>query len=155
MLELRNLPSITYVAVRVIGPYQDTAAGAFRTLMDWAGRSGLLTPASQAIGLAWDDPDEVASDRLRYDAAVTIGKRIDDVPRGFHVGALPALTWAMTMHTGSYSGIPTSFELLSREIDSRDDILRFDFCSLEIYLTGPDTPVADLKTELGIAVVRL
>ncbi len=153
MGEFRNMPALIYAAVRHIGPYTSVST-AFERIVGWARKSGLIRPQTKVIGLAWDKPFAVPAGKLRYDAAVTIDRRVE-VPSDIHIAALPAMTWFMTTHRGGYGSIADSFMKLGSEMGQRDDVVHVPLCSLEIYLNGPGTPEADLRTEIGLPVVRL
>jgi predicted transcriptional regulator YdeE len=95
----------------------------------------------------------VPAEKLRYDAAVTITRRID-VPDDMVIAGLPAMEWAMTTHKGSFAGMTDTFMALGRELGTRKDLVGTFHCGLEIYgpMTGNE---ADLRTELGLPVVRI
>ena len=154
MLELKELPQMLYAGVRGVGPYMETAGPTFDKLMKWAGPLGLIGPGSMVLGLSWDDPSKVPSERLRYDAVVTIAKRMD-VPNGFYIGALPSLTWATLTHKGSYAGITETFGQLMAELGTRTDLIAVGLCGMENYLSPPNTPEADLRTDVGFPVVEV
>jgi AraC family transcriptional regulator len=153
MLEVKQLPAMIYAAVRNVGPY-NTVGPAFQRIVGWAASSGLMHPDTKVLGLAWDNPMLVEADKLRYDAAITIDRRID-TPKDIAVGALPAMAWAISVHKGSYARMTESFMALGGEMTKRNDLIHVPLCSLEIYLNDPDdTPEADLLTEIGFPVVR-
>jgi AraC family transcriptional regulator len=154
MLEIKNLPQMIYAATRGTGAYMDTAGPSFGRLMAWAGPKGLVKPGAKILGLSWDDPTKVPAERQRYDAAVTIDRPMD-VPEGFHIAALPALGWATLTHKGSYAKISETFGLLMEELKKRPDLIVVGLCGLENYTSGPDTPEADLRTEVSLPVVKV
>lgn len=153
MGELRSMPALVYAAVRHIGPY-DTVGASFERVIGWARQNGLMQPRTKVIGLAWDKPFAVPAEKLRYDAAVTIDRKVQ-VPTDIHIAALPAMTWFMATHRGSYALIADSFMKLGSEMGQRANIVYVPICSLEIYHDTPDTPEADRVTEIGLPVVRL
>ena len=153
MGELRSMPAIVYAAVRHVGPYSDVGH-AFARIVAWARQKGLMRPQTKVIGLAWDKPFATPADKLRYDAAVTIDRKVE-VPNDIHIAALPAMTWFMETHRGSYALIADSFMKLGSEMGQRADIVYVPICSLEVYHDTPDTPEADRVTEIGLPVVRL
>ena len=153
MVELRQMPQMIYAAVRNVGPY-NTVGPCFERIVGWASSNGLMTAGTRVLGLSWDDPGKVPPEQLRYDAAITID-RLVETPKDIHIGALPALTWALVTHKGSYARMTESFMLLGKEMGGRRDLFQLPLCGMEIYLSGPDTPEADLVTEIGMPVVRL
>ena len=153
MLEIRQLPAMIYAAVRNVGPY-NTVGPSFERIVGWAAKSGLMKPDTKVLGLSWDNPFEVPAEKLRYDAAITIDRRIE-TPDDIHIAALPAMAWAMTTHKGSYARMTATFMDLGREMGLRKDLIHVPLCGLEIYLSGPDTPEQDLRTDLGMPVVQI
>lgn len=150
-MEIRSLPQMVYAAVRAVGPYQKTAGPAFHQLMAWAGGAGLVGPNAVVMGLSWDEPGTVPDDKLRYDAAIVIDRRIA-IPDGMRIGALPAMTWALTTHRGPYSGLTETFGTLMGELAARTDLVPIELCAIEIYRSPPGTAPADLLTDLGFPV---
>jgi AraC family transcriptional regulator len=153
MIELRQMPQMLYAAVRNVGPY-NTVGPSFERIVGWASSNGLMTTGTRVLGLSWDDPGMVAPDKLRYDAAITID-RLVETPKDIHISALPALTWAIVTHRGSYARMTESFMMLGKEMGERRDLIQLPLCGMEIYLSGPDTPESDLVTEIGLPVVRV
>ena len=153
MIEVTQLPQMIYAGVRNVGPY-NTVGPCFERIVGWAAKSGLMTANTKILGLSWDDPNTVPEERLRYDAAITVDRRIE-TPDDVRIAALPAMTWAMTTHKGSYARMTESFMSLGKDIGQRGDLIHVPFCGLEIYLSGPDTPEADLRTDIGLPVVQL
>lgn len=152
-MEIRTLPQMVYVAVRTLGPYQETAGPAFDRLMAFAADAGLVTADASILGLSWDGPGTIPDAQLRYDAAITVPRSMR-VPKGFHVAAIPEMRWLMATHRGSYSGMTASFGKLMVDMESRDDIIPVNFCAIEIYRSEPETAEADLVTEIGFPVVQ-
>lgn len=74
-VRLRDLPPRTVAYIRVFDPFHSFAAvtRAYEELMAWALRHGVAD--RQWLGYQWDDPDIVALEDCRYDAAV----EVDDV----------------------------------------------------------------------------
>ena len=153
MGELRDMPASVYAAVRNVGPY-NTVGASFDRIIGWAAKNGLMTANTKVLGLAWDNPFEVAPEKLRYDAAVTIDRPVE-IPNDVRICALPAMTWFMGQHKGSYARMTESFMALGKEMGGRPEIVPIPMCSLEIYLSGPGTPEIDLLTEIGLPAVRL
>lgn len=79
VVTLRDLPPRTVAYVRVLDPYHAFGAvvAAYDELMAWAEQHGAAD--RQWLGYQWEDPEIVALDKCRYDAAV----EVDDVrPQG-------------------------------------------------------------------------
>ena len=143
-----------YAGVRSVGPY-NTVGSAFERIVGWAASAALMRPETKVIGLAWDNPTTVPADKLRYDAAITVDGPVK-TPDDIRIGALPAMTWAMSVHKGSYARMTESFMALGAEVGRRNDLIHVSLCSLEIYASDPQrVPESDLLTEIGLPVVRI
>ena len=67
----RDLPPRTVAYIRVIDPFRpDAVTGAFDRLLAWADARGLAD--GQWLGYMWEDPEVVAIEDCRYDAAVVV-----------------------------------------------------------------------------------
>jgi AraC family transcriptional regulator len=64
---------------RGIGTYSPATIGPlFQKLMAWAGPRGICGPASQIMGVCWDDPGITPEPRCRYDACITVAPDFQD-----------------------------------------------------------------------------
>lgn len=155
--ELRDMPPLVYAAVRSVGPY-NTVGPAFRRIVGWAMREGLMGTDTQVVGLCRDDPSTTPEAQLRYDAAVTLpGRPVPTLPDDVRAAALPACTWAVTPHRGSYATMPATFGALAAALGARPDLVRVPpLGGLEIYVNDPQrTPTGELLTEVCLPVVRV
>lgn len=86
---LRDLPPRTVAYVRVLDPYHSFAAvvEAYEHLLTWAEAHGVAD--RKWLGYQWEDPEIVALENCRYDAAV----EVDDVRPDGRIGryAFPAM----------------------------------------------------------------
>jgi AraC family transcriptional regulator len=142
--------SLTRLAfVHHIGPY-DQVGRAWQRLYAWAGRNGLLGPATESVGIVHDDPEITPPERLRYDAALVVNERVR--PEG-EVGIMevPPGEYAVTMHQGPYERLSETYARLcggwlpasGREARSAP--------AIEIYHNLPQTtPPDELLTEIHV-----
>lgn len=153
-MELRQLPAMVYAGVRSVGPY-NTVGPAFQRIIGWAAGAGLMKQDTRVLGLSWDDSATVPADRLRYDAAITLDRPVD-TPDDIRLAALPAMTWAMVTHEGSYATMPESFRQVATAVDADRSLVYAPLCALEMYLNDAgNTPEADLRTDIGFPVVKV
>jgi AraC family transcriptional regulator len=149
--ELRALPAMLFAAVRHVGPY-NAVGSSFQRVIGWAMQAGVMTPDTRVLGMSYDDPEKVPADQLRYDAAVTLAHPVA-TPPDIHVAVLPASTWAMAQHKGSYVRMPETFMRVRAALKSRPDLVTVWLPCLEIYLNDPqNTPTEDLLTDVGMPV---
>lgn len=74
--EIKNLEPKRLAAVRHIGDYMKVDK-AFQSVMMWGAKEGLITDKPEMIGIYYDDPSAVDTDKLRTDAGIVIGDDID------------------------------------------------------------------------------
>ncbi|MCB9906013.1 MAG: helix-turn-helix domain-containing protein [Planctomycetes bacterium] len=77
---IRKLPARTVAYIRVNDPYRGGVTEAVERLVDWARERGCAD--GQWLGYMWEDPEIVALEDCRYDAAVVV----DDVQPEGEVG---------------------------------------------------------------------
>jgi AraC family transcriptional regulator len=149
--ELRALPAMLFAAVRNVGPY-NMVGTAFQRVIGWAMQAGVMTPETRVLGMSYDDPEKVPADQLRYDAAITLARAVA-TPPDIHIAVLPASTWAMAQHKGSYVRMPETFMRIRAALRARPDLIPVWLPCLEIYLNDPQsTPTEDLLTDVGMPV---
>ncbi|EMF7562947.1 GyrI-like domain-containing protein [Serratia marcescens] len=68
------------VGVRVVGPYPQTIPQGSQQLLAWRQRHGV--PFGKWLVLYWDDPAEVASEKLRADVVMSEGVTVQTLPAG-------------------------------------------------------------------------
>jgi AraC family transcriptional regulator len=149
--ELRALPAMLFAAVRNVGPY-NAVGPAFQRVIGWAMQAGVMTPETKVLGMSYDDPKKIPADQLRYDAAITLARPVA-TPTDIRIAVLPASTWAMAQHKGSYVRMPETFMGVFAALKSRPDLVPVWLPCLEIYLNNPEnTPTEDLRTDVGVPV---
>ena len=102
-VEVRDVPAMTLVYVRHIGPYQGNEnlfKDLFGRLMTWAGPRDLIGADTKCITIYHDNPDVTDDDKLRISCCIT-------VPEGTEVSGEIG---KMTLGAGKY-GI-AHFEIL-------------------------------------------
>ena len=69
---VKELPERFVACVQHVGPYPEIGK-AIEKIFQWAGPKGLIQlPKTQALAVYHDDPHEVAPERLRSDACLTV-----------------------------------------------------------------------------------
>lgn len=85
------------VGVRVVGPYPQTIPQGSQQLLAWRQRHGV--PFGKWLVLYWDDPAEVAPEKLRADVVISVA---DDF--ALPAGSMRFTTCASAMATSSGCG---------------------------------------------------
>jgi len=110
--DLKDLPPMQVVFLRHVGAYAHVG-GTWARLISWAGMRGLLGPGMKLIGMVHDDPDVTSSDKIRYDAAVTVNRPV--TPEGeFGVRDVAGGRYAVFTHKGPYERLHLTYQHLRR-----------------------------------------
>ena len=148
----RDIPSRRIAFVRHEGRYRDVAV-AFETLAEWAARHRVSYAAPRLLGVAYDDPEVTATDRVRFDAGVCVDDNV--TPEGdVGVGVLWGGRHAIVMHEGAYHGLADTYDaLFGNWLPTSGEELA-NAPTVQVYLTNPpSTPEADLRTEIQLPLL--
>lgn len=146
-VHIQTVNEMRVAFVRHIGPY-DRVGEAWHRFLAWAGPRGLAGPAMQAFGVLYDDPDITPSDRLRYDACLTIDDTIE--PEG-EIGAqtVGGGCYAVMRHVGPYNRLGQTYVQLCGEWLPQSGRELRSAPALEFYRNSPlDTPDDKLVTDI-------
>lgn len=139
--------------VRHVGPY-DQVGVAWQKLFAWAGRRGLLGPATETLGLVHDDPEITPPERLRYDAALVVSDRVQ--PEGeVGIEELPECEYAVATHHGPYETVYLTYARLCGEWLPAAGREAHTAPALELYRNSPRTTRPDdLITDIHIPLTE-
>ncbi len=133
--------------VRHVGPY-DQIGGAFERLCAWAGKSGVFGPDTQTVGLFHDNPEETAPEKLRSDAAVTVGEDVQGEGE-VTIGEWAGGTYAVVRHTGCYSKMIDTYRWLYGEWMPANGKEYLEAPCVEVYLNDPkQVAPEELETDI-------
>ncbi len=150
-VEVKTLEPQRIAFVRHIGPYQGVGA-AWGKLCAWAGPRGLLGPATRFIGICYDDPQITPPEKIRYDAAIAIGRPVQ--PEGeIGVTELAGGDYAVATHRGPYETLSRTYQLLlGAWLPQSGRDLRDAPC-FEAYLNSPQSASPeDLLTAIHVPI---
>ncbi len=153
-VEIDQQPARRLAAVRHIGPYNQIGS-AFGELGQRLGPAigALAMQGAAMIALYHDDPESVAPDELRSDAAVVVPEDFPLPPRVTEQ-RLPAGRYASTLHVGPYDQLGDVWLRFMGEWlpESGEHVAASP--AVETYLNSPETtPKDDLRTLLSIPLV--
>lgn len=124
---------------------------AFDEVYAEAGRQGLLSDATSAVGIYYDDPATTPIDDLRSHAAVTVTDTVTTAADGFEILDLPGGDVAVGVHRGPYATLPESYRWLFGEWLPSSGRQPANRPCYEIYVTDPATTApADLVTHVCV-----
>ncbi len=135
--------------VRHVGPY-DNAGAAWQKLMAWAGPRGLFGPDTKVLGIGHDDPDVTPSDKIRYDACISVG---DDFVAQGEIGAQTTGggEHAIATHRGPYDQLGAVYAMLMGVWLPAHDREPREVGCFEVYRNSPQrTRPEDLLTDIYV-----
>ena len=137
-VNIGELPGYHVAYMRYVGPYGPHGIPAlWQRLHEWMRTRGLEAPNTITLGIAHDDPDVTAIERLRYDACVVVPNdfkgdkwvNVMDVPAGRH---------AMTAFTGTAREIEDAWGAFYRTWLPGSGFEPDDRPCLELYRGNPE-----------------
>lgn len=152
----RYFRPMTVVFARGFGPYEKSAADAWRMMDAWLAARQIRSRVKQFYGYFHDNPKLTAPELLRYDACVpaTFGI-VPDPEAGIGSQSLPGGAYAVHTHVGSYSESGQLFSHMHREIVPKRGLsLDYDRPFVAIHLNDPSvTREVHRRTELCVPVL--
>lgn len=152
-VKIKRLESRKVVFVRHIGPYNQCGA-AWQKLCSWAGPKRLIGFTAKFIGLSYDDPEVTPTEKIRYDACITVKKDVQ--PEGeIGVQDIPAGDYAVTIHKGPLEKLSETYiQLCGKWLPQSGRELK-NAPSVEIYLTNPQrTKPQKMKVEIQLPLAE-
>lgn len=137
--------------LRHVGPYAEVGP-TFQRLGAWAGPRGLLGPASEIIGLGWDDPEVTAPEKLRFDCCLVVPEGVG--PEGeVGVRTIDGGPYAVLRVVGPYDLLPLAYRHLYGTWLPSSGREPKDVPPFEIYRNSPmDTAPERLVTDIYLAL---
>jgi AraC family transcriptional regulator len=146
-VHVETFPLRRVAFVRHVGPYRQVGS-AWGKLISWAASRGLLGPNMLAIGVAHDDPDVTSSDKIRYDACITVDQAFT-AEGEVGVEEVGGGEYAVTTHHGPYENVSQTLAQLCGEwLPTSGRELRSSPCLAVLRNFPLDTPPEDLLTDL-------
>jgi AraC family transcriptional regulator len=134
-VEVKVLPPMRLLFLRHVGPYNQVGA-TWGRLMTWAGMHGLLGPNMKLFGIVYDDPDVTPPDKVRYEAAVTVGSVAQ--PEGeFGVMEFAAGSYGVITHKGPYEELGKTYQRIYGGWLPKSGYHLRDVPAFEQYLNSP------------------
>lgn len=152
-VQIKEIPPRRVIFVRHIGPYNECGK-AWEKLCLWAGPQGLLQPGVEFIGLCHDDPDITPTEKIRYDACITVDC---DIKTEGEIGiqTVGRGLYAMATHYGSYTKLGETYAKLCGQWAPQNGYEIRSLPSLEMYLNSPEeTPEEELLTDVHIPIEK-
>ena len=150
-VEVESVEPTRVAFMRHFGPY-DKCGDTWERFLAWAGAEGLLGAKARFIGLCHDDPEITPSEKIRYDACLTVDEGFKPVGE-IGVQTIEGGPYARATHFGPYDRLGETYARLAGEWAPRSGWrLRTAPC-FEVYLNSPEsTEPEDLLTDVYLAL---
>ena len=146
-VQIKTFRPIHVARVRHVGPYADVDP-CFERLFKWA--ADINAPTGRVLTLSWDDPGNVAPERLRFDACVELHTH-EVPPPGIELGPVGGGRCAVYRLSGPYEGIAPAYRKLFGEWLPGSGESKDDRPCMELYRKSRmDTPPEHLSTDLCV-----
>jgi len=144
---IKHLEPMRVAFMRHIGPYNEVGK-TWEEFTMFLGKEGSLGGDAQFIGICHDDPAVTPSDKIRYDACVTVDKSFR-AEGEIGLQTIPGDDYAVMTHFGPYEKLGESYaKLLGQWLPRSGRNLRSSPC-FDLYLNSPEnTEPEDLITDL-------
>jgi AraC family transcriptional regulator len=148
-VQIVQLQPIRVAMLRHVGSY-DLLPPQFDKLFEWVERFNI--PVKRTIGIYWDNPDEVPTNRLRSGACVELPNGYDVADRGglpILVDEIPGGSYATARFVGPYEMLASVWQELTAEVEGPLRRKISDRAAFEVYVNdAAETPSQQLITEL-------
>jgi AraC family transcriptional regulator len=148
-VKIKKLEPMRVAFMRHVGPYS-TCGATWDRFVPRLGKEGLLGPNTVFLGICHDDPDVTPSEKIRYDACVTVDD--DFRPEGdLGVQTIAGGEYAVTTHFGPYEKLGETYaKLMGQWLPRSGRALQSAPC-FDLYLTDPEgTAPEDLVTDIHV-----
>jgi AraC family transcriptional regulator len=137
-VRIGELPKYHVAYMRYVGPYGPHGIPAlWKRLYDWMRTHGLDTADAVKLGIAHDDPDVTAVEKLRYDACVVVPSDFAG-DKWVNVMDVPGGRMAISVFTGTAHEIEDAWSALYRTWLPGSGYEPDDRPCLEVYRGNPD-----------------
>lgn len=135
--------------IRHIGPYPEIGP-VFGRLCQWAGMCNAFGPDTLVLGRFYDDPEATAADKLRSDAALTVGEAVQGEGE-VTTGELAGGAYAVVRHKGCYSKLIDTYRWVYGQWLPTSGREPGDVPCFEVYLNDPnEVKPEDLETDVYV-----
>lgn len=140
------------IYVRATGNYKVAAEKAWKALCGFAFPKGLVEDNAEYIGISYDDPDITETEKLRYDACITVNNDMW-VDKDIETQTIPGGSYAIFKHTGPYEGLHNIYKQIFRHwLPESDKSLRDAPCFEKYLNDASSTTPEKLETEIFIPI---
>lgn len=150
-VHLRDEPSRAVAYLRRQGPYASIPEAIGRLVRHLQRRD--LAPGGPPVGVFFTDPKTVPEGEAHWEVRMALAQPAADAEPGddgVGIRRLPARTLAVTVHVGSYDSVAETYASTERWVDDHGYTVVGP--PEEAYMSPPDTPAAEVRTEVRFPV---
>lgn len=150
--KIKELKPRQVIYARSMGDYNKSASEAWDKICTYAAKHKLFGYKTEMLGVSYDDPDITETEKLRYEACITINK--DIAPEGeIGIKTIEGGKYAVFLHKGPYDTLNETYNAIHRQWLPGSGYKLRDIPLFEKYLNDPDkTKPEKLQTEIYIPV---
>jgi AraC family transcriptional regulator len=148
-VKIQTLKPRRIASIRHIGPYPEIGP-VFGRLCQWAGMRNVFGPDTQMLGIYYDDPDTTPADKLRSEAAVTVGDGVEG-EEDVAISELAGGDYAVVRHKGCYSKLIDTYRWVYGQWLPTSGREPGDVPCFEVYLNDPnEVKPEELETDVYV-----
>lgn len=151
--KIKTIKSKRLIYAQALGAYDESSKKAWERVCGYAKEKHLFGFRTEFIGISFDDPTVTDSEKLRYNACLTVSKEVKPEAE-IGVMEIPEGKYAIFTHKGPYEQLNSSYNYIYGPWLAESKVeLRNEPC-LENYLNAPEkTKPEKLLTEIMIPIV--
>lgn len=150
--KIKTIKAKKLIYAQALGAYNESSQKAWEQVCRYAKEKRLFGFRTEFIGISFDDPTVTESEKLRYNACLTVSKEVKPEAE-IGVMQIPEGKYAIFTHKGPYEELNSSYNYIFGQWMAENKIeLRNEPC-LENYLNTPEkTKPEKLVTEIMVPI---
>lgn len=111
---IEHVEDIKVLYVRKMGRYAVSGNAAWKDLLDFIDQKGLNRASLRYFGIAYDDPEKVPEQKLRYDACISAPAGVKE-KESVHFQTIKGGKNAVFIHAGSFDHLSKTYDKIFNE----------------------------------------
>lgn len=150
--KIKTIKAKRMIYAQSLGAYDESSSRAWQQVCEYAKQKRLFGFRTEFIGISFDDPTVTDSEKLRYNACLTVSKEVKPEAE-IGVMEIPEGKYAIFTHKGPYEELNSSYNYIFGQWLSENKVILRDEPCLENYLNSPDkTKPEKLLTEIMVPI---
>jgi AraC family transcriptional regulator len=153
-VKVENLELMNVAYLRHTGPYTECGK-VWGEIFSTKKVLQTMTQATVSVGICYDDPEVTASDKIRYDACVSVPKDFTAEGTKLGIKEIAGKRYATAIHKGAYTTVGETYKYLFGIWLTGSSERLDDSPCLEIYLNNPSqVEEKDLETKICLPLAQ-